>query len=88
MPHAGGRILQLSTPDGVPVDLGGEFIHGTTENLLWDLACEQVLGGMVSAVGVLVEHATLQRSFFGLRDSALGCADCHVWHTQLKSSLE
>ena len=37
----GGRILQYKTPDGVPVDLGAEFVHGSKSNILFDMAQEQ-----------------------------------------------
>ncbi len=33
--------MPYTTPDGLEVDLGGEFVHGAEHNLLWDLAQSQ-----------------------------------------------
>ena len=50
--RAGGRVLTIDI-DGVPVELGATFIHGTTENIIYDLAKSY---GLVSETAGTGEH--------------------------------
>jgi len=72
----GGRVWTDSRVLGVPIDLGGSWIHGADDNPLTDW-CQ--------ALGIRVLTSTSERSFYveGAEPESLGALQRRAWRGQL-----